>query len=306
MNDILAVAVTYNRLAMLRECISHLNTQTYPCDILIVDNASTDGTEHWAASSDLSTDDHKVFYRNTGFNSGGAGGFNFGMRAACEMGYKYVWIMDDDAFPESDCLEKLMKAAENTDFGFLSSIVKWTDGSICRMNWQRKLHLPKNRAEHHITDEDLKGGPSLIPVQSATFVSLLFPADVIRRVGLPIREFFIWCDDIEFTRRIALKYSMPCYAVTDSIIIHHTANNAGTDLSTDSADRIPRYNYAFRNENYMYRQYGLKGFGYYILVCAYNIFKILRNAPDNKLRRIGVVVRNFFKGLFFNPPVEQL
>ena len=314
MNKVLAVIVTYNRLSMLKSTIEYLTAQKYPCDILIVDNASSDATGEWASKLQ-SSETQKILYANTGANLGGAGGFNFGLRYAAEAAYEYAWIMDDDAFPKSDCLQKLMESADalcaasdasGPAFGFLSSIVLWKDGSICKMNWQRKLHLPRNRAEHHITDQDLLSGQKQIPIQSATFVSLLFPVSVIRRVGLPIKDFFIWCDDIEYTRRISLKYHLPCYAITDSRIVHQIANNVGTDIATDSVQRIPRYNYAFRNENYMYRQYGLKGFGYYILVCIYNLFKIIKNAPDHKLQRMGVIFKNFFTGLFFNPPIERL
>lgn len=306
LNNTLAVVVTYNRLTMLKQCIQHLQTQTADCDILIVDNASTDGTGEWCRENLSDSRSRKIHYSNTGANLGGAGGFNYGLRQACELGYSYAWIMDDDALAQPDCLEQLLKAADETgSFGFLSSIVLWTDGSLCRMNWQRKLHLPKKRSEHHVTEEDVRAGKR-IPIQSATFVSVLFPVSVIRKAGLPIKEFFIWCDDIEYTRRISLKHHYPCYAVPQSQIVHHIANNVGTDLATDSKDRISRYNYAFRNENYMYRQYGLKGFGYYLVVCGYNIFKIIKNAPDHKRKRLGVVIRNLFTGLRFNPPVEKI
>lgn len=39
------VVVTYNRLALLKECLDALDKQTYPIHkIVIVDNCSTDGT----------------------------------------------------------------------------------------------------------------------------------------------------------------------------------------------------------------------------------------------------------------------
>ena len=41
---IAAVVVTYNRLPLLQKCIASLRGQTVDCDILVVDNASTDGT----------------------------------------------------------------------------------------------------------------------------------------------------------------------------------------------------------------------------------------------------------------------
>lgn len=367
MNKVLAIVVTYNRLDMLKQCVEHLQMQTFPCDILIVDNASTDGTRVWASGlnsknarslmrgqksrimqiTDLENDQydsdvnnvvdnnksrpkivpvdvftqdtvvktatvlwdddsmHRIIYENTGENLGGAGGFNYGMRRAVELGYEYTWVMDDDAFADADCLEKLMQAAGRIKkFGFLTSAVMWKDGTLCRMNYQRKYPTPKKRSERHLLESDLK--TDLVQIQSATFVSALFPVKIIRKVGLPIKEFFIWCDDIEFTRRITLKYHFPAYVVTASKITHYIQNNAGTNIAMDGVERISRYNYAFRNENYMYRQYGLKGFAYYLVVIAYNTLQILAHAKSHKGARLKVVWKNLFTGLSFNPAIEKI
>ena len=311
MNRTLAVVVTYNRLNMLKKCIDCILSQDAACDLLIVDNASSDGSGDYCLDLISKRSDQgrplsgrKIIYENTKANLGGAGGFNHGLRRAYELGYEYAWIMDDDALAEKNCLSELLKYTDR-EFGFLCSAVLWTDGSVCRMNWQRKFYLPKKRCEHHINDSDIES-PEAIRVQSATFVSLLIPTNVIKTAGLPIKEFFIWCDDIEYTRRIALKYALPCYFIPTSRIIHHIANNTGTDLASDSAERIDRYNYAFRNENFMYRQYGIKGFIYYIVVCIYNSFKVITKARSHKGRRLKVIFKNFFSGLFFNPPVERL
>ena len=45
----------------------------------------------------------------------------------------------------------------------------------------------------------------LVQAEQATFVSLLLRAATVQKVGLPIKEFFIWGDDIEYTRRIARR-----------------------------------------------------------------------------------------------------
>ena len=91
-SNVAAVVVTYNRLELLRQCVEALRAQTTVCDILIVDNASTDGTAQWLASQP------DLHYRNTGSNLGGAGGFNCGMRWAVEAGYDYVWVIWRDFF----------------------------------------------------------------------------------------------------------------------------------------------------------------------------------------------------------------
>ena len=92
-NKIAAVVVTYNRLALLKQCVDALQRQSIPCDFLLVDNSSTDDTKQWAVEIAEKTDN--ILYRNTGANIGGAGGFNFGMRWAVEAGYEFVWLMDD-------------------------------------------------------------------------------------------------------------------------------------------------------------------------------------------------------------------
>ena len=70
------------------------------------------------------------------------------------------------------------------------------------------------------------------------------------------KEFFIWTDDWEYTRRISRKYK--CYVVTDSEVIHKTKSNIGANIAIDSEDRIERYRYAYRNEMYLYKREGLK------------------------------------------------
>ena len=308
MNSTIAIVVTYNRLELLKEGIDALLSQTYPCDILIVDNASTDETPIWAkefASAHSSAQSPAaVFYENTGANLGGAGGFNYGMRRGVEMGYDFVWIMDDDAIAQPNALKELHKCAQQmqTPFGFLASVVYWTDGSLCEMNRQRT-------PSHYLVKEDVDNAlkeNKLIPIETATFVSLLIPKETILIVGLPIKEFFIWSDDVEYTVRITVTNKMPAFIVPTSGIVHKTKNNAGSDIVHDDAERIDRYRYAVRNGNYAYRRYGARHYCGYL----FNLFKswilVWFCSKDHKAKRSWTIVSSFFKGLAFHPPIEYV
>ena len=91
---IAAVVVTYNRKEYLLNNISHLlNQENNNLDIIIIDNASTDGTKDAIEEFIIN---NQVIYVNTGMNLGGAGGFNYGIKFAYELNYDYIWIMDDD------------------------------------------------------------------------------------------------------------------------------------------------------------------------------------------------------------------
>lgn len=297
-NSTIAVVVTYNRLDLLKEGVQALLSQTSSCDILIVDNASTDNTPNWAQA--FAQSHPSVYYENTGANLGGAGGFNYGMRRGVEMGYDYVWIMDDDAIAQPTALEKLLD--QNIPYGFLASVVYWTDGSLCEMNRQRT-------PSHYLVKEDVDNAlkeAKLIPIETATFVSLLIPKETILKVGLPIKEFFIWSDDVEYTVRVTIQHKMPAYIVPDSVIIHKTKNNAGSDIVLDDAERIDRYRYAVRNGNYAYRHYGARHYCAYLFNLAKSWIRIWFCSKDHKIKRSHVLISSFWKGLFFHPQVEYM
>ena len=131
---IAAVVVTFNRKEYLVKNIEALLAQVNaPMDILIIDNASTDGTEETIRHY---MDAGQIHYENTGENLGGAGGFNFGIRRAYEAGYDAIWIMDDDTYPHPDALEKFLQADKDLNgmYGYLAGKVLWKDGSWCEMN----------------------------------------------------------------------------------------------------------------------------------------------------------------------------
>ncbi len=294
MNSVAAVIVTYNRLEMLKKCIDSLKGQVFPCDILVVDNASNDGTGEYLTGCD------DLIYINTGKNIGGAGGFNTGIKEAVRRGYDYIWLMDDDCLPAEDALYNLMDASArlSANYGWLSSIALWTDGKECRMNRQK---LKKSYYDYsHL----MKYG--IVQAEQATFVSLLLRSKTVMEVGLPIREFFIWGDDIEYTRRISVRYNMPCFVVGSSQVIHAMKENNGSSIANDYIERINRYSYAFRNENYLYRKEGLRGLMYYLAKCGLNFGRIIAHSPNKRFKRIGVLLRSMFKGFFFNPKIEYM
>lgn len=298
-SKVVTVIVTYNRKALLVECIESLLTQKSDSllDILVIDNASTDGTKETIQKF---IDDKSIRYINTGANLGGAGGFERGVREAAKGEYDYIWIMDDDTIPTESALQELLNVSTKIkNHGFLSSLALWTDGSVCTMNVQRKNIMKKLDLSEFNKD--------LIPVQYATFVSLFVPMSVVREVGAPIGEFFIWGDDWEYTRRISKRY--PSYVATASKVIHKTGTNIGCDISDDVPERIQRYKYGFRNDSYIGKQDGIKGRAYRWLKVGKNIIKILLKSKTAKKERLNVIFEGIREGKSFNPenkPIEGI
>ncbi len=290
-NKTAAVVVTYNRKELLIKNIGALLSQTSrDClDIHIIDNASTDGTrEH----IDKYVSNGEVYYHNTGRNLGGAGGFSFGIKLATEKGYGTIWILDDDTIPKSTALEVLRKKdAELGDkYGFLSSKVLWKDGSICTMNVQKQTKW--RRMKEFDTEKQ---------IQYASFVSLFLRTDTVRELGLPYKEFFIWADDWEYTRRISKR--KPCYYIPSSIVDHWCGSNVGADIITAPAERIERFNYMYRNDVVLYRQDGLEGMFYLWFRNIVHRMRIVLKAT-NKRKKISIINNGTKEGKCFFPVTE--
>ncbi len=287
---ILAGVVTYNRVDLLHECIENLRRQTFSSyDILVVDNASTDDTSCYLSSLD------GITVRTLDRNLGGAGGFNCIARYAVENGYDYLWLMDDDTIPDPTALEELVRAKEelNDDFSFLSSYVKWTDGSGCEMN----LNLISYDYRLEPLSLLRKG---FLALSGASFVSFFTKVDLIRKVGLPINDFFIWGDDYEFSLRL-LKENMG-YLILSSTVVHKMKDNHAPNIKTDLESRVSRYFYYFRNNIYINRKH--KGFKTTLAFTLEGIGIAFELFFRGKFRRSHVAFRGILHGLFFNPKIE--
>ena len=294
------VIVTYNRKVLLEENINALLNQTYKNhDIYIIDNASTDGTKE-VVEKYLNKNEN-IKYFNTGSNLGGAGGFTYGIKQVMteKTNYDYVWIMDDDSIPENQALASLVNKAEqlNDEFSYLASLVYWTDGKIFPMN----LPTLDNKDNTNLR-LDLTSKYKIVSILTSSFVGCFINAKYIKKIGLPIKEFFIYGDDVEYTYRLLRENN--AYLDLDSVIIHKSPSNSGCDIATASDDRISRYYYQSRNLVYIARKYKLKMKRFKEIIRKTG--KIILKSPSKKIKRLWCLYKGTIAGLFFNPPIEYI
>lgn len=294
--SVIAIVVTFNRKELLKECIEALLKQNYKnCKILIVDNASTDGTKEFISNY---IDDEHVIYKNMKQNLGGAGGFNYGMKEAYKIGCDFMWLMDDDTIPYENSLQELINANKILDeeYGFLSSTALWKDGKPCKMNKQ------KSTKDWYDYSQNLKDG--ILKTYYATFVSFFIKTEVVKKEGFPIKDFFIWGDDVEYTNRLSKKYN--CYIAARSQVLHKTNNNVGSNIAIDDEKRIERYKYAYRNEMFIARKNGLKGILRQNAKIILHLCRVIFKSKKSRLRKLKIILSGSIKGIFFNPKIEYI
>lgn len=201
MEKVIAVVVTYNRQALLSECITALRNQSRPLDaILIVNNGSTDNTEDW-----LKQQKDIFFVSQT--NVGSSGGFSTGINWAYQHGYSWIWCMDDDGYPKQDALENLLAADDGTLRLYNCAVIDKEN----KRSFVWKTGTYKNI-------EEVQG--KLIEGIGHPFNGTMLHRRIIERAGVPQPKFFLWGDETEYYYRIVRQNEIPVCTVADSIHYH--------------------------------------------------------------------------------------
>lgn len=235
-----AVVVAYNRQHLLTEVLLALRDQVRPVDsIVIVNNASTDDSSGVAR---INAPEATLIELTE--NTGGAGGFAVGMAAAVTRhNPDWIWVMDDDTVPQKNALLGLMNtvtAYPGKDLAAVGSRVEWTDGGEHPMNTPRLNPFAPAR------EKTAADTVEAMPVRSLSFVSSMYRADVVRSVGYPIADYFLWNDDFEFSTR-ALKGRRGLSSGA-SVVVHKTARRGSTD-----DDPGARFRFEVRNKIWLFR-----------------------------------------------------
>lgn len=290
-----AIVVTRNRLKLLKKCIDSLKQQSRPPDsIIVIDNASDDGTTEWL-------EQREELVVHTQGNLGGAGGFWRGIKEAYESGHDWFWCMDDDTIPEPDALRHMLetKQAEDMETGLLCSLVFWKDGSPHDMN------IPVGdfrRGIYRMWDDPGFRNEGILEIKSCSFVSALVARRAVEAVGLPLKEFFIWLDDVEFTERITGQFKG--WQVLRSVVLHDTANNTGVGSEELSEVSVFKYKHFLRNQIYLNLRIR-RSLPARILVFINGCVSFRKQV----LGKVGfkstcVLLKYMLWGLFFNPRID--
>lgn len=175
-----AVMVTYNRLESLKTALANYFDQTVqPAALIIVDNCSTDGTIEYLKTLQNQDNIHCLFSpSNQGAGSGLSKAMTYGLEL---MNPDYFWMIEDDTYYKKDALADLLRCIETSSYGMISlKGFKYNFGSTVTV----------------------VGNSQLQPIPSALLDGSLVKAEIIRKIGPPKKEYFMMCDDYEFSLRL--------------------------------------------------------------------------------------------------------
>jgi len=277
---ITAITVTFNRTVTLKKCIAALLAQSRPVDdIIIVDNHSK--SEERAILDEIAASDERIHLHVLSDNMGGAGGFEAGMQLAVE---KYTadwyWIMDDDAYPRADCLEKLLEVRDvltgENKIGFLAPLIYGVDLKRYQLFHHKKLTKIIYRSKPIVTDVNLLD--SITSIEADAFVGPLISSKAIERHGIADGSLFIYGDDTEYTYRVTRD--MKAFLIKDAVIEHQDAPVLDANMS---AKGWWKEYYGNRNQFFFIREFRkniIYRYASYVCLC---------------LRLSAIIIKSFVK-----------
>jgi hypothetical protein len=210
--------LAWNRKDCVLEGLERIQESEYKkYEVIVVDNGSTDGTAK-AVREFFPTVKVISLPENIGIN-----GYNVGFK---EANGKYILCLDDDSYPDPQCLSKIVKKfesePESTAILTLKIINQYPEGEYCpTTNWPQEM----------IT---FWAGAAVIR------------SDILKRLGGYNPEFFLYRNELE----LSIRYYIEGYKILyyeEATIIHKTS-----PLNRTST-RAFRYNY--KNDIYIFWNY---------------------------------------------------
>jgi len=220
------IVVNYNGGAYLQKCMGHLCAQTVTdFEVIVVDNGSCDGSLAHVP------DDPRFRILDLGSNTG----FAFANNRAAEVARSpRIALLNSDAFPAPDWLERLLHAAETRpEFSFFGShqylfeppehlkgkgqVLDGTGDMLARngLAWRRDHMVPANLAVR-VSDE----------VFGACAAAALYDKEAFDEVGGFEESYFCYFEDVDLSFRLRLA-GYRCLHVADAVVHHVGSASAG-------------------------------------------------------------------------------
>jgi GT2 family glycosyltransferase len=209
------VIVNWNGRELLYRCLSSLLANTRDAKVIVVDNASIDG------SADMVQQNfpHVKLIRNA-VNAGFSRANNQGIRYALQRDAKYVLLLNSDVeVTGRNWLEEFIRVIESDSrIGIAGCKLLFADGLIQHGGGLIELNVPRHRGEY---EKDRGQYDKVELVDYVTGAALMIKSEIIRKIGLLDEGFTpLYYEDTDWCVRAKL-YGYNIVYTPKPALIHH-------------------------------------------------------------------------------------
>ena len=204
MSKILVIIPHFNKLSLLKECIYHLECQSFKTfDIMIVDNGSDDGSAEYLF--DISNKNSSIHYTLLNENMGFAYAVNKGLEYSINNNYDYSILLNNDAFVKEDFVNKLYFSiiTSKNIFAVSSLMLRFDDRDkidsfgdyYTLFGWSFQGHIGEDYRDIENDEEAF----------SACGGAAIYNNEIIKKIGGFDDKFFAYLEDIDISYRARLS-----------------------------------------------------------------------------------------------------
>lgn len=225
---VFAIVVTYNGINWIEKCLNSLILSTIPVNIIIIDNGSTDGTQAIIQSC-FKNVDFIQSTKNLGFGKAN----NIGIKRAYELGADYIFLLNQDAWIQSDTFSVLVES-HNLDrsFGILSPIHLNSTGSNLDHGFYKYADPQKCPS---LLSDSLKNKTmrNIYEVEFVNAAAWMISKECIYKTGGFSPLFFHYGEDVDYTNR-ARFHGFRIGVCPGTYINHDRENRVANSIAQNS------------------------------------------------------------------------
>jgi GT2 family glycosyltransferase len=220
------VIVTYNGLQWIDKCVGYLRNSTIPVIPIIVDNCSTDGTASYIEKAYP-----EVTLIKSDINLGFGRGNNVGLRKALDIGCDYFFLLNQDAWIESNTIEDLITThKDNMEYGILSPF--HLNGLGNKLDFYFTHHLSAKSTPNIFSDLYLSQAKEIYNTQFVNAAAWLISKSCLKNVGFFDPIFPHYGEDEDYANRV-LSLGFKIGVVPKAKVFHdrNETNNSNLKLN---------------------------------------------------------------------------
>lgn len=196
MHKVAVIIVTYNGMKWLEKCLLNLFQSNIAIKVYVIDNGSTDGTTDFIESHYPEVELVKT-NQNLGFGKAN----NIGILKACDEGFDYFFLLNQDGYVFPDTIKNLVDFAKNNpQYGVLSPIQLNGEGTKMDLNFSTLMN--NDNCSEFINDSYFRELRSHYDIRFVMAAFWLVTKPTIEKVGIFNPVFPHYGEDNDYLNRV--------------------------------------------------------------------------------------------------------
>lgn len=210
---VFAIIVTYNGMKWIDKCLNSIVDQ---CEVVVVDNNSSDDTVDYIKTNFSSV---KVLPQSVNHGFGDAN--NIGISYALQNGAEAVFLLNQDAFAQKDCVRDLVVAYQQyPDYGIISPVHLNGNGNALDYTFQKVTYMSPIISDLVLRNES----NAIYAINFINAAAWFVPKEILLKVGGFDPLFFLYGEDDNYCQRVLFHGFK--IGIIPNATIYHDSNNS--------------------------------------------------------------------------------